>query len=401
MPPAAVFTPPTTTGGRPPLPDANPPVSSLDDSPRRTIMVGACSRPATNTNAAYPAEIAGWSDQVIQSQRAAAVKLAADVTRAAAAGEKRFVVPPGQYRFGPGGTESLAIRGAKDFEIDATGSTFWLYPFQRKDGILIDNCRNVTLKASRWITTRRRIPKASSRRSTAPRATSPCGSSGLFHTARYAEQIGQCENRSLHARRPDSPFPPRLGQGGESHRGRSIPHLSARRLGLEVRHRDKARHPHCPGRPHHAHGDQCRQQRGLPHPGCHHLRVSAYGDHTSISAWAGMFIKTAASFAARIRAVCSPATPMSFTPRVPSMDRPSTTASCRLPLTTSLTSTGCCHSSGAAPARPDRPHHPDRSHHRGGGGDPVLCSGFLCPQGHGPRRQRPGHRHPRARPGGQ
>ncbi len=111
-----------------------------------TILVGACSRPATNTNAAYPAEIAGWSDKVIQDQRAAATKLAADITRAAAAGEKRFVVPPGQYRFGPGGTESLAIRGAKDFEIDATGSTFWLYPFQRKDGILIDNCRNVTLK---------------------------------------------------------------------------------------------------------------------------------------------------------------------------------------------------------------------------------------------------------------
>lgn len=110
------------------------------------LLVGACSRPAANTNQAYPAEIAGWSDKVIQEQRDAAVKLAADITRAAAAGEKRFVVPPGQYRFGPGGAESLAVRGAKDFEIDATGSTFWLYPFQRKDGILIDNCRNVTLK---------------------------------------------------------------------------------------------------------------------------------------------------------------------------------------------------------------------------------------------------------------
>ncbi len=110
------------------------------------LLVGACSRPAANTNQAYPAEIAGWSEQVIQEQRDAAVKLAADITKAATAGEKRFVVPPGQYRFGPGGAESLAIRGARDFEIDATGSTFWLYPFQRKDGILIDNCRNVTLK---------------------------------------------------------------------------------------------------------------------------------------------------------------------------------------------------------------------------------------------------------------
>ncbi len=94
----------------------------------------------------YPQQIAAWTEADMEAQRAAAGKLVEDLAAAVAAGEKRFVIPPGQYRFGPGGPESLLIKKAKDLEIDATGVTFWLYPFQRVDGVRLEECENVAIE---------------------------------------------------------------------------------------------------------------------------------------------------------------------------------------------------------------------------------------------------------------
>ena len=111
-----------------------------------SIVLLACSRVTPKPLGAYPEDIASWTADDMQRQREAADRLVADLTKAAAAGEKRFLIPPGHYRFGPGGPENLHLKNAGDLEIDATGVTFWLYPFQRKDGILFENCRNVTLR---------------------------------------------------------------------------------------------------------------------------------------------------------------------------------------------------------------------------------------------------------------
>lgn len=111
-----------------------------------STVLPACSPAIPKPPLAYPEEIASWTADEMQQQREAAARILADLTKAAAAGKKRFVIPPGDYRFGPGGPENLHLKNAGDLEIEATGATFWLYPFQRKDGILFENCRNVTLR---------------------------------------------------------------------------------------------------------------------------------------------------------------------------------------------------------------------------------------------------------------
>ncbi|PTX98048.1 hypothetical protein DB345_04210 [Spartobacteria bacterium LR76] len=97
-------------------------------------------------NAAYPPQVAAWTEEEIQRQRASASQLILDIAAAVAAGERRFVVPPGQYRFGPGGAANLLLKGVRDFELDADGATFWLYPFQRVDGVELQDCEDVTIK---------------------------------------------------------------------------------------------------------------------------------------------------------------------------------------------------------------------------------------------------------------
>jgi hypothetical protein len=102
--------------------------------------------PPAASNQAFPPEIAAWTEADYAAQRDAAVRLNKDLQAAVSRGDKAFTIAPGNYRFHPDSLPSLQLRGAHDLTIEAAGATFWLYPFQRTDGILLDKCRNVTLR---------------------------------------------------------------------------------------------------------------------------------------------------------------------------------------------------------------------------------------------------------------
>jgi hypothetical protein len=97
-------------------------------------------------NQAFPAEIAAWKETDFLAQRDAAVRLNKDLQEAIRRGDKTFVIPAGNYRFHPDSLPNLVIRDAHDLTIEAAGATFWLYPFQRVDGVLLVNCRHVVLR---------------------------------------------------------------------------------------------------------------------------------------------------------------------------------------------------------------------------------------------------------------
>lgn len=69
----------------------------------------------------------------------------AAVDAAIARGEKEITIPPGQYRFHPSHLKQFLLKDISDVTIHAEGVTFWLFPFQREDGVLLERCRNVKL----------------------------------------------------------------------------------------------------------------------------------------------------------------------------------------------------------------------------------------------------------------
>lgn len=94
----------------------------------------------------FPKKIAAWTQQDMLKQRQAAVVLNKNILAAIGRGEKAFTIPPGEYRFHPDALPNLKLKGVHDFTINAKGATFWLYPFQRVDGVYLEACSNVTIK---------------------------------------------------------------------------------------------------------------------------------------------------------------------------------------------------------------------------------------------------------------
>ena len=97
-------------------------------------------------NEAFEPAVAAWTEADFQAQRNAAVQLDKELQAAISRSDRTFTIPPGQYRFGPGGLPNLRIHNAHDLTIEAAGATFWLYPFQREDGVWLDHCRGVTIR---------------------------------------------------------------------------------------------------------------------------------------------------------------------------------------------------------------------------------------------------------------
>jgi hypothetical protein len=97
------------------------------------------------TNQAFEPAVAAWTEADFRTQRAAAVQLNQKIQAAITRGDKTFTIPPGNYRFHPDSLANLHLLNAHDLTIEAQGVTFWLYPFQREDGVLLDHCRDVTI----------------------------------------------------------------------------------------------------------------------------------------------------------------------------------------------------------------------------------------------------------------
>lgn len=97
-------------------------------------------------NWAYPEPMASWSEATQEGQREAARKLVADLKAALERGEKRFAIPPGDYRFGPKKPENLRLDGVKDFTLEARGVTFWFEARQRIDAVLVNDSARLTLR---------------------------------------------------------------------------------------------------------------------------------------------------------------------------------------------------------------------------------------------------------------
>lgn len=117
---------------------------------RNLIVLGClsmCTPLLRNASAqAFPAETQKWTEQDILAQQARARDLRDQILAAAARGETSFTIPPGDYRFHPDAVPNLHLKNLKNFTIEAAGVTFWLYPFQRVDGILLEDCHGVTLR---------------------------------------------------------------------------------------------------------------------------------------------------------------------------------------------------------------------------------------------------------------
>ncbi len=101
---------------------------------------------AAEENWLYPAEIAAWTDEIKQGQREAAAKLMAELKEAIARGDKNFAVAPGDYRFGSKETPNFKLEKVYGLTIDARGATFWFDGRQRIDGVMLVDCREVTLR---------------------------------------------------------------------------------------------------------------------------------------------------------------------------------------------------------------------------------------------------------------
>jgi len=97
-------------------------------------------------DSAFPESVNQWTPKEIEEQKFRAVSLKEQILAAVAAGESTFTIAPGHYRFHPETLPNLHLKDLKNLTLEATGVTFWLYPFQRHDGILLENCRNVTIR---------------------------------------------------------------------------------------------------------------------------------------------------------------------------------------------------------------------------------------------------------------
>jgi hypothetical protein len=78
-----------------------------------------------------------------EAQRSAGARLVQDLHAAIQNRARRFVIPPGDYRFDGPAARDFALQDLSDFEIEATGATFWFSP---NLGVRIRNCRHVTLR---------------------------------------------------------------------------------------------------------------------------------------------------------------------------------------------------------------------------------------------------------------
>lgn len=94
---------------------------------------------------AMPSDVAVWTQEAMNQQMQAAISMKAAVDAAIARGEKEISIPSGQYRFHPDHLKQFLLRDISDVTIHAEGVTFWLFPFQREDGVLFERCRNVKL----------------------------------------------------------------------------------------------------------------------------------------------------------------------------------------------------------------------------------------------------------------
>lgn len=96
-------------------------------------------------NGPFPPSVS-WNEDVMLQQRQAAQAVYNQILEAISRGDKSFTIPPGHYRFHPQSLANFALKNVENFTIEATNVTFWLYPFQRVDGIVLDHCRNVTIR---------------------------------------------------------------------------------------------------------------------------------------------------------------------------------------------------------------------------------------------------------------
>jgi len=110
------------------------------------LMPGLPSAEADAARAPFPPAVATWKPKDWAAQQAAAVAMKRQVDEAIARGEKHITIPPGNYRFHPDALPNFLLENVEDVAIDAQGVTFWLFPFQRLDGVKLDHCRNVTIR---------------------------------------------------------------------------------------------------------------------------------------------------------------------------------------------------------------------------------------------------------------
>jgi len=94
---------------------------------------------------AMPSEVAAWTQETMTQQMQDAISMKAAVDAAIARGDEEIFIPPGQYRFHPDHLKQFLLKDISDVTIYAEGVTFWLFPFQREDGILFERCKNVKL----------------------------------------------------------------------------------------------------------------------------------------------------------------------------------------------------------------------------------------------------------------
>jgi hypothetical protein len=96
---------------------------------------------APTATADLPSEPA-FSDADKETQRAAALKLLADLQTAIAASQANFVIPPGDYRFAGKGAKPFELLNVTGMTIEAAGATFYFDPHL---GVRLTNCHNVTI----------------------------------------------------------------------------------------------------------------------------------------------------------------------------------------------------------------------------------------------------------------
>jgi len=84
-----------------------------------------------------------------ENQKVALRKKGQDILQrirdASAAGDRRLVIPPGDYLFHARWSQASTLKGLANLEIVADGVTFWFEP-EMVHALLFENCRNVTVR---------------------------------------------------------------------------------------------------------------------------------------------------------------------------------------------------------------------------------------------------------------
>lgn len=125
--------------------------SSFAEETAMPRAIAAESAPLENAMtdfSAFEPEVAAWTPEIKDAQRAAARQLVQDFVAARERGEKTFVITPGHYRFEDGnpGAQNFTIAKTEDMLIEAGGVTFWFDPVPRRDGLFVAGCKNVTIR---------------------------------------------------------------------------------------------------------------------------------------------------------------------------------------------------------------------------------------------------------------